>query len=293
MRARVIIYRGDGKKIELIYGGFLSAFYFIPKCLLDKCPAEIQNFPRRPRDLLYDEKAIEIANSDLFLLAMIDTLAYLVWPHLGIPGEMESYSGYDPGWRIAHCTSYWAEAMMEEKLIPTVQSLFKELYWVRLGYVSMEEATEILAQAVPAALQKHGLTAVLETVKEMRCEEDFDYRASHQKTDYYRKQYHTRSKHPQCSLEELQEKYIEQYDGEEFDVPDPGDAMEEQSNSQTDIDQFLASLSERDRRIVEGRLNGETMEEIAQRVGYKTHSAVWKRLEKIGSIYKERNQDSI
>ena len=183
MRARVIIYRGDGKKIELIYGGFLSTFYFIPKCLLDKCPAEIQNFPRRPRDLLYDEKAIEIANSDLFLLAMIDTLAYLVWPHLGIPGEMESYSGYDPGWRIAHCTSYWAEAMMEE-------------------------ATEILAQAVPAALQKHGLTAVLETVKEMRCEEDFDYRASHQKTDYYRKQYHTRSKHPQCSLEELQEKYI-------------------------------------------------------------------------------------
>lgn len=268
MRARVIIYRGDGKKIELIYGGFLSAFYFIPKCLLDKCPAEIQNFPRRPRDLLYDEKAIEIANSDLFLLAMIDTLAYLVWPHLGIPGEMESYSGYDPGWRIAHCTSYWAEAMMEE-------------------------ATEILAQAVPAGLQKHGLTAVLETVKEMRCEEDFDYRASHQKTDYYRKQYHTRSKHPQCSLEELQEKYIEQYDGEEFDVPDPGDDMEEQSNSQADIEQFLASLPERDRQIVEGRLNGETMEEIAQRVGYKTHSAVWKRLEKIGSIYKERNQDSI
>ena len=69
--------------------------------------------------------------------------------------------------------------------------------------------------------------------------------------------------------------------------------MEEQSNSQADIEQFLASLPERDRQIVEGRLNGETMEEIAQRVGYKTHSAVWKRFEKIGSIYKERNQDSI
>lgn len=63
--------------------------------------------------MLYDEKAIEIAKSDLFLLTM-----------------------------------------MEEKLIPTVQSLFKELYWVRLGYVSTEEATETLAQAIPAALQK-------------------------------------------------------------------------------------------------------------------------------------------
>ena len=43
---------------------YISAFYFIPKSILDKFGEEINSIPRNPRKLLQDRRAIEVIESD-------------------------------------------------------------------------------------------------------------------------------------------------------------------------------------------------------------------------------------
>ena len=47
------------------------------------------------------------------------------------------------------------------------------------------------------------------------------------------------------------------------------------------MERFLATLTEKDRQIVELRQDGFTYEEIADRLGYKNHSGVIKRVEAV------------
>ena len=63
---------------------FRNAFYFIPKSILDKCGEEINSIPRNPRKLLQNRRAIEIIESDLFKLVIIDAYAFMVWPFMGL-----------------------------------------------------------------------------------------------------------------------------------------------------------------------------------------------------------------
>lgn len=64
---------------------------------------------------------------------------------------------------------------------------------------------------------------------------------------------------------------------------DPSDA----ALQKVSIDQFKDNLSERERQILEYRMQGRTLEEIAQLVGYQNAGAVYKRLEKIIEEYKQ------
>lgn len=65
------------------------------------------------------------------------------------------------------------------------------------------------------------MNAVIDTAKEFRCFEDFDFRNSRQKIDHYRQWYHTRAKNIKVeSLEEIKERYAENNDGMDWDVPD-------------------------------------------------------------------------
>lgn len=61
--------------------------------------------------------------------------------------------------------------------------------------------------------------------------------------------------------------------------------MEETAVAQALVDQFKATLSEKDMQILELRMNGDTLEEIAEKLGYKNHSGVLKRIRKIGQAY--------
>lgn len=63
---------------------------------------KINSIPRNPRKLLRDPRAIEMVESDLFKLVIIDAYAFMVWPFMGLGAKMEIYSGYEPSWRYAH-----------------------------------------------------------------------------------------------------------------------------------------------------------------------------------------------
>ena len=49
----------------------------------------------------------------------------------------------------------------------------------------------------------------------------------------------------------------------------------------------LKTLSEKDMAILQMRMEGKTLEEIAKKLGYKNHSGVLKRIRKIGLAYEK------
>lgn len=123
-----------------------------------------------------------MVESDLFLLAIIDAYAFMVWPFMGLGAKREIYSGYEPSWIFAHAAPYWIQEMQEEKILPAAKELLKnggvdEIF----GYVSEEEISDLFSWLVPQTMAHHNMKAVIDTAKEFRCFEDFDYRNSRQK----------------------------------------------------------------------------------------------------------------
>ena len=136
----ILLKRKDGEITPFRNAEYISAFYFIPKSILDKCGEEINSIPRNPRKLLQDRRAIEIIESDLFMLVIIDAYAFMVWPFMGLGAKREIYSGYEPSWRYAHAASIWIKGMEDEGVIPKSHEILKSSNVDEdLGYISEEE----------------------------------------------------------------------------------------------------------------------------------------------------------
>ena len=98
-------------------------------------------------------------------------------------------------------------------------------------------------------------------------------------------EYHNRSGKP-ISLDEM----IESEDGDIFDVADPRSNFENSVLSEMQIASFAEStITEKDREILKLRMEGYTEQEIADKAGYKTASAVHKRIAKIADAYSYTN----
>ena len=284
----ILLKRRNGEITPFRNADFIPAFYFIPKSILDRCGFELNSIPRNPRKILQSWDAIAMVESDLFLLAIIDTYAYMVWPFMGLGAKREIYSGYEPSWIFAHAAPYWIQELQDEKILPTAKELLMNGgVDENFGYVSEEEISNLFTWLVPQAMAHHNMNAVIDTAKEFRCFEDFDHRSSRQKIDHYRKWYHTRAKISVESLDELKEKYAENTDGIEWDIPDDNINVESTVLEPIAVSKFLDTLSETDRKILTMRMNDVTLEKIAEELGFKTHSAVHKRIRKIGLAYEK------
>lgn len=100
----ILLKRRNGEITPFRNANFIPAFYFIPKSILDKCGSEPNSIPRNPRKVLQNRNAIAMVESDLFLLAIIDVYAFMVWPFMRLGAKREIYSGYEPSWIYAHAT---------------------------------------------------------------------------------------------------------------------------------------------------------------------------------------------
>ena len=138
---------------------------------------------------------------------------------------------------------------------------------------------------LPRVMQRYNLTEVFKVTEQYRCFEDFRSHKNQRRTDFYRKWYHTRTKHPMISLEEYQELNAEQYDGQRRLLHNEDADAEEEAVSQVLVEAFMRTLNEKDRAILQMRQEGETLEAIAEEFGYKNHSGVLKRIRKIGQAY--------
>lgn len=284
----VMMKRKNGEVTPYRNAEFIPAYYFIPQSIIQRCGRELNELPRNPYLLKNDWNAIATVESDLFLLLIIDAYAYMVWPFMGLGAKREIYSGYEPSWIFAHSPAYWIQEMIEEKIIPTAEDLLRNAQPTeQLGYVSEEEISDLFSVLVPKVIEKHNMKAVVDTAKEYRCFEDFDYRASRQKTDFYREWYHTRTKHPMISLDAYKEDYAKSHNGQEWDMPDVNADIELEVTVTVQVDDFLSKLTEKDKQILQMRMDGNTLEEITDKLGFQNHSGVLKRIRKIGKQYEQ------
>ena len=198
------------------------------------------------------------------------------------------YSGYEPSWRYAHAASIWIKGIEGEGVIPKSQEILKSSnVYEDLGYISEEEISETFTWLVPKIMAKHNMNEIIAVAAEYHRFEDFDYRKSRQKIDFYRKWYHTRAKISVESLDEIKEKYAENTDGMEWDIPDDNVNVESMVLEPIADSKFLDTLSETDRKILTMRMDDVTLEKIAEELGFKTHSAIHKRIRKIGLAYEK------
>lgn len=97
--------------------------------------------------------------------------------------------------------------------------------------------------------------------------------------------YHTRSKKVQTvSLEELMKS------GEDdniFYLPDPSQNIKDYVIAKDFVERFFATLTERDRQIVQLRQDGYTYAKIADDLGYGNHSGVIKRIKAVKKKYRD------
>ena len=163
----ILLKRKNGEITPFRNAEYISAFYFIPKSIVDKCGEEINSIPRNPRKLLQDRRAIEVIESDLFKLVIIDAYAFMVWPFMGLGAKREIYSGYEPSWRYAHAASIWIKGMEDEGVIPKSQEILKSSNVDEdLGYISEEEISETFTWLVPKIMAKHNMNEIIAIIVE-------------------------------------------------------------------------------------------------------------------------------
>lgn len=182
---------------------YLPLFYLFPKKLLKgKCPG-LEDMPRSVHGILKSEKWFTMLISDYFTQAVCDLTAFYVWPAFGISTHMECFSGHDPMWRLVHATPLWEEAY-EHLSSVTPQRLAKTCYQ-ECEWIETEQFENQMLLIGLRGIMDNNLQPCIQAVREMRCPEDYDYRKSNAKNDFYRKWYHTRSRFTIVSLEQLVE----------------------------------------------------------------------------------------
>lgn len=262
---------------------YLPLVYFLPEDLLSQCPT-LRRLPRDLAALAASEELMSLIDSDQFLKEIMDAAASLAFPHFGFGGWKEHYTGYSPAWRLSYTLPLWVKGV-EQETGWGLQTLFRMPPHTPIPLFPPEYVSEVFALVVKRAIEEQGWRPILDVVREMPCDEDFEPWKTNVRIDFQRKWYHTRSKKVQTvSLEELMD---EDEDSHIFYIPDATQNVEAYVIAKDFVERFLATLSEKDRQIVQLRQAGYSYAEVADRLGYKNHSGVIKRIEAVKKRFKE------
>ena len=120
------IKREDGSCTEYRNARLIPAFLMIPKELLIRCGMEMFMLPRTRAGLFADPGTIRKVESNLFRECVIDAYAYMAWPHMGLKGRLEDYSGYNPCWKVTHAPSLWIDELTDCGVLPSLDQWLQE-----------------------------------------------------------------------------------------------------------------------------------------------------------------------
>ena len=264
---------------------YIPAYLMLPVELVAMAPKHIMLLPRTARALLNDPQAIRVIEDKSFRKFIMQAYGALVWTHMGLKDDSECYCPDEPAYRLAFNPGFWIQAMEE------CMGMADPHTWAEQAepdtpftFVPLEFLDTALSYIVPDVMETHNMRAAIDTAREYRCFEDFSKLKTRRKEDFFRKWYHTRTKHPQISLEQFQEDYKEKTDVD-LEFEDPTVHIDASVTGKVQVEQFVATLDEKDRQILQLRMEGRTLEEIAEELGYQNHSGVLKRIRKIGRAY--------
>ena len=266
----------------------IPAFYFLPYRALKSCDDWVFQIPRNPQHILDDPKALELIESDRFYQTIRYLYRFYTWYFVEAGTNIYVYSGNEPAWLLCSHIEYWIEVLQELNVLPKMEDLLSGDSDMEFGCTPDWKFKVILYNATRYLLLKHpNFKGIVEASKEYRCIEDFNKKNSLAKQNFLDRWYHSRTNHPDVSLESLKEEYENEYGETTFDIEDKTVNIEEDTVSKIQVEDFMNTLSEKDRRILELRMDGVTYEEIAEMLDFKTHSAVIKRIKRIGKAYQQ------
>jgi len=262
---------------------FLLLYYPIPyKVLREK--KELVRIPRNPRQVARSEKWRKVVESDDFLSVVVDAVAFFVWSAFDVSEYIHIFSGDDPLYRLAIALPIWQDAY-NDLFSPITHVMKYQPSNERSPFPSPEQAFELFYRIGKYGISKNNLQPIIDCVKQNRCHEDFDRRKSKQKKAFYRKWNHsgartkvmmagslTKDLNNFISNKPRQDDYYDKlavYNSYRF---------EDDTVIKMDFDKYLGKLDQRNRDIVTLKCEGKTQKEIATALGYKTHSAVGKRI---------------
>ena len=239
---------------------WLTLFYSLPRELAEKWKPAYE-LPRCPYEVLRTDKYNHIVCDDMFKLLVWDCYAWCAWQffqvkdrkgnYRDIPSNWNQYAGYFPLWRLSY------------SIIPCIN---------------------LVGNVTDMVIAEQNWQPMIDAIWENRTVEDYETTdSSTVKTDFMRKWHQNRSGKA-ISLDEM----MENEDGDIFEVADPRGEFEQKVISEMQIAAFAEqSITEKDREILKLRMDGLTEQEIADKVGYKTASAVHKRIAKIAGAYED------
>ena len=288
--------RSDGK-VEVClttYKSWLPMFYLLPKEYVQKRSVYL-SLPRCPYAIWNTHQYDELVNSDAFLEMIWDSYAWAIWNCFLVPDKngkrkwmptnINYYSGTFPLWRLAYTIMNHIRKKLEDDQILTFSRLLCLRPGMEFSWCTTAQFDALVCTLTLKIIEEQDWQPMIDELWLNRTVEDFDEtRVSRERIDSYRKWHHTRTNvGTPVSMEQMQE---DCEDGTK-DIADPDSEFEHEVLNELRLKSFMETLSERDREILNLKMQGMTDQKIAEKVGFKNHSAVVKRRKQIAEHFQK------
>lgn len=288
--------RSDGK-VEVClttYKSWLPMFYLLPKEYVQKRSVYL-SLPRCPYAIWNTHQYDELVNSDAFLEMIWDSYAWAIWNCFLVPDKngkrkwmptnINYYSGNFPLWRLAYTIMNHIRKKLEDDQILTFSRLLCLRPDMEFSWCTTAQFDALVCTLTLKIIEEQDWQPMIDELWLNRTVEDFDEtRVSRERIDSYRKWHHTRTNvGTPVSMEQMQE---DCEDGTK-DIADPNREFEHEVLNELRLKSFMETLSERDREILNLKMQGMTDQKIAEKVGFKSHSAVVKRRKQIAEHFQK------
>jgi len=262
----------------------LILFYLLPEELVQEL--KLTAVPRCPLEFVADEFFAARYFGKAFRKRLMKLWAKFIWESTIIKGFVGDYSADDPMHILAHdpdiCLKALASMGYDTDWLAT-----KSVTEMVKPYPNVEESAEGLARLVYCFWMHPEIKAseIYEIVRTRRAHEDYSFRESNAKIDFYRSYNHTQSKTKMVP-----------YNGGEHDTSSTKylDVNLQNVDIHDNWNSLFARLrGKHDETIFKMTYLGYTQKQIADYVGYADQGAVSKRLKYIWAEYrKQREQDN-
>ena len=271
-------------------------FYALPKELVIK-RKDYLDIPRNPYEVLYTDKYDYLINDDVFLQLIWESYAWSVWQFIqvprrdgygNIPGKWTDYSGDFSLWRLCFVIQNYFRKKFEYEMEWSFQKLYMMPKEMQIPWLTYQQFSNLIGNLTDMIVEEQSWQPMIDEIWKNRQMEDYSERKSTYKRDFINKWYCSwdKKKSPIFlaeaikSGEEISEELLVQ-------LPSPRDDFETRILSKHKVEAFFETLDGKDKRILQMRMDGCTFEQIAKFAGYKTSSAVYKRIQKIATAYED------
>lgn len=202
-----------------------------------------------------------------------------------MPTNINYYSGNFSLWRLAYTIMNHIRKKLEDDQILTFSRLLCLRPGMEFSWCTTAQFDALVCTLTLKIIEEQDWQPMIDELWLNRTVEDFDEtRVSRERIDSYRKWHHTRTNvGTPVSMEQMQE---DCEDGTK-DIADPNGEFEHEVLNELRLKSFMGTLSERDREILNLKMQGMTDQKIAEKVGFKNHSAVVKRRKQIAEHFQK------